>query len=131
MSKCVVNAHRRVRKRHGRDASRVVHHGSRLLMVWLLVGNGQVLESEPNCLHGIRVGIGRSKTRNCRLQSMSQAINPCVGGESLRHGHNELRINNGNVWTERVVGQSYLAPMLFIEEHGEWSDLASRSACGR
>ena len=55
---------------------------------------------------------------------------PVSAVRPFRHGHNKLRINDGHVGSERVIGQGHLAPALFVGQHGKWSDFTSRSAGG-
>ena len=130
MRQRVIHAHRRVGKRHRRNAGGIVHHGARLFIARMLISDGQVLERHPDRLHGVAICIGRSVTGNGSFQRMGQAVDAGIGRKALRHGHNKLRIDDGHIRGQRVVGEGYFAPALFVGQHGKGSDFAPGSAGG-
>ena len=98
-----------------RDAGGIVHHGARLFIVGVLISDGQVLERHANGLHGIGVGVGRSVNRDSRFQRVGQTVDAGIGGQAFRHRHDELRIDDRDIRSQRVVGQRHFAPMLLVE----------------
>ncbi len=105
-----------------------MHHGARLFVAGVCISDGQVLERQLHGLQGIGVGIGRSQNRDPRFQGVSQTVDTGVGGKAFRHRHDELRIDDRHIRTQRVVGQSHLAPSRFVEQDGERSDFAPGAA---
>ena len=81
MRQRVIHAHRGVGKCHRRDAGGVVHHAARLFVAGMLIGDRQVLEYQPDRLHGVGVGVGRSVDRNPGFQRVRQAVDAGIGGK--------------------------------------------------
>ena len=94
----------------------------------LLVAIGQIFEHQPDGLHRVGIGVGRGVNRNRRFQRVSQAIDAGVGGKAFRHRHHELRIDNGDVGRERIVGERDFAAALLVGHHRKGSDFAARAA---
>ena len=105
-----------------------MHHAARLFVVRMLVRDRQVLEHQPNRLHGVGVGVGRSVNRNASLERVRQAVDAGIGGQAFRHRHDELRIDDRHVGSQRVIGQRHLAPALLVDQDGKGSDFAAGAA---
>ena len=108
-----------------------MHHATRLFVVGARKCGWQILEDQPNRLHGVGICVSRSVIRNSGLQSMSEAVNAGVCGEPLRHGHHKLRINDRDVWSERVIRECHLSSTLLICQDREGSHLAAGAARSR
>ena len=130
MRQRVIHSHRRIGECHGRDAGCVVHHRARLFVARVFIGDRQVLERQPNRLHGVGVGIGRGVIGNRGFQRVRQTVDAGIGRQPLRHRQHELRIDNRHVRGERIIGERHLAPVLLVGHHRKRSDLAARAAGG-
>ena len=69
MCQRMIYTHRRVSEGHSRNAGGVVHHASRLFIVGMLIGDGQVFEDQLDSLHGVGVGIGRGVSGDSSFQA--------------------------------------------------------------
>ena len=59
---------------------------------------------------------------------MGQTVDAGVSGKPLGHRHDELRIDNRHIRTQRVVGQRHFAPACFVEKNRKRSHFTTRSA---
>ena len=65
--------------------------------------------------------------RDAGFERVRQAIDAGVGGQPLRHRHDELGIDDGHVGRQRVVRQGNFAmPRALSSHHREGSDFAAR-----
>src|SRR5689334_4176730 len=68
----------RIRRGQRRDGWRVVHHAARCFVARVFIGDRQILERQPDGLHGVGIRISRRVDRNAGFERVYQTVDPRI-----------------------------------------------------
>ena len=128
----MADAEEGVRERDARHRGGVRHLFARDGVVCAVrIGAGQVFKDLFGGYERLTVGVRRSHDGGICLERMGERVDTGRGGQTLRHGHHEVCVDDRHLREQFVVGEGVLDARRFVGDDGERRDLGTGTGGGR